>query len=249
VNHAGGADVVTVNQEVGGGNWQLLGTYSFNAGATTVSLSDDADGYVIADAVMLAPPGAAPNTATWSATIPSSGSYEVFARWTQHPNRASNAKYTVNHAGGSTQVIVNQMAGGGSWSSLGTFSFDAGAASVSLTDQADGYVIADAVMFLPPGSSPNSATWTPNVAQAGQYEVYALWTQHANRATDATYWHRPGFPDTTSSSLKLVRTHPDSPSRALNACAEDCRTVRCSRTRLPEPGPWWRIADGTRARA
>jgi RHS repeat-associated protein len=187
VNHAGGADVVTVNQEVGGGSWQLLGTYSFNAGATTVSLSDDADGYVIADAVMLAPPGAAPNTATWSATIPSSGSYEVFARWTQHPNRASNAKYTVNHAGGSTQVIVNQMAGGGSWSSLGTFSFDAGTASISLTDQADGYVIADAVMFLPPGSSPNSATWTTNVAQAGQYEVYAQWTQHANRATDATY--------------------------------------------------------------
>jgi RHS repeat-associated protein len=187
VSHAGGADVVTVNQEVGGGNWQLLGTYSFNAGAATVSLSDDADGYVIADAVMLAPPGAAPNTATWSATIPSSGSYEVFARWTQHPNRASNAKYTVNHAGGSTQVIVNQMAGGGSWSSLGTFSFDAGTASISLTDQADGYVIADAVMFLPPGSSPNSATWTTNVAQAGQYEVYAQWTQHANRATDATY--------------------------------------------------------------
>jgi RHS repeat-associated protein len=187
VNHAGGSDIVNVNQELGGGSWQLLGTYSFNAGATTVSLSDEADGYVIADAVMLVPPGASPNTATWSATIPTSGSYEVFARWTQHPNRASNAQYTVNHAGGPTQVIVNQMAGGGSWSSLGTFSFDVGAASVSVTDQADGYVIADAVMFLPPGSGPNAATWTPDVPQAGNYEVYARWTASSNRASNATY--------------------------------------------------------------
>ncbi|MGH7603983.1 MAG: RHS repeat-associated core domain-containing protein [Gemmatimonadaceae bacterium] len=187
VNHSSGADVVTVNQAQGGGNWQLLGTYSFDAGATTISLSDDANGYVIADAVMIVPPGAAPNTATWSASIPSAGSYEVYARWTQHPNRATNAKYTVNSTAGATQVIVNQMAGGGTWSLLGTYSFDAGTATVNVTDQADGYVIADAVMFLPPGSGPNTATWTPNVAQAGQYEVYAQWTASSNRATDATY--------------------------------------------------------------
>ena len=187
VNHAGGASVVTVNQEAGGGNWQLLGTYSFNAGATTLSLSDEANDYVVADAVMLVPPGAAPNTASWSASLPAAGTYQVFARWTQHPNRATDAKYTVNHAGGATTVTVNQEAGGGTWSSLGSFGFNAGAASVSVTDQANGYVIADAVMFAPPGAASNSATWTPNVAQAGTYEVYARWTQHANRATNASY--------------------------------------------------------------
>ncbi|HUF82822.1 MAG TPA: hypothetical protein VMN03_16930, partial [Burkholderiales bacterium] len=151
VNHAGGQDVVTVNQRVSGARWKLLGTYGFDAGAALVRLSDEANGYVIADAVMLVPPGAAPSTATWSAALPGSGSYEVFARWTQHPNRATNARYTVNHAGGATELIVNQAAGGGNWNSLGTYSFN-GAASVSLTDQADGYVIADAVMFLPPGA-------------------------------------------------------------------------------------------------
>ena len=187
VNHAGGASLVTVNQRVNGSSWQLLGTYSFNAGLTTVSLSDNADGYVIADAVMIVPPGATPSTATRSAAIPSSGNYEVYARWTQHPNRATNAKYTVNHAGGSALVSVNQMAGGGAWSLLGTYGFNAGTATVSVTDQADGYVIADAVMFLPPGASANTATWTPNVAQGGQYEIYARWTQHPNRASDATY--------------------------------------------------------------
>jgi RHS repeat-associated protein len=187
VNHAGGASVVTVNQESGGGSWQLLGTYSFNAGATTISLSDDANDYVIADAVMLVPPGASPNTATWTASIPSAGSYEVYARWTAHPNRATDAKYTVNHAGGATTVTVNQEANSGAWNLLGTYAFNAGAATVSLTDQANGYVIADAVMFLPPGSAPNTATWTPNVPVAGQYEVFARWTQHANRATNAPY--------------------------------------------------------------
>ena len=187
VNHAAGASLVSVNQEQGGGAWQLLGTYGFNAGAASVSLSDEANDYVIADAVMLVPVGAAPNSATWTLAVPASGAYEVYARWTQHPNRATNAKYTVNHAAGATQVTVNQMAGGGAWSLLGSFGFNAGAASVSLTDQAAGFVIADAVMLVPAGAAPNSAAWTPNVAQAGSYEVYATWTSHANRASDATY--------------------------------------------------------------
>jgi RHS repeat-associated protein len=187
VNHDAGPTVVTVNQEAGGGTWQLLGTYSFSAGATTISLSDDANDYVIADAVMLVPPGAAPNTATWTLAVASSGTYNVYARWTAHPNRATDAKYTVNHAGGASLVTANQEANSGTWNLLGTYTFNAGSATVSLTDQANGYVIADAVMLAPPGAAPNTATWTPNVAQAGTYEVYARWTQHANRATNATY--------------------------------------------------------------
>ena len=187
VNHASGADVVTVSQETGGGVWNLLGTYTLNAGIATVVLSDDANENVIADAVMVVPEGAAPNTATWTIPVPSTGSYQVFARWTQHPNRATNAAYTVNHASGSTVVTVNQEAGGAAWALLGTFTLNAGQTSVSLTDQADGYVIADAVMIVPPGASPNTATWTPNVAQAGTYQVYARWTSNPNRATDAKY--------------------------------------------------------------
>lgn len=187
VTHAAGQDTVTLDQQMNSASWQLIGTYSFNAGAATVSLSDDANGYVIADAVMLAPPGAAPNTATWNLAVPSSGGYEVYARWTQHPNRATNAPYTVNHAAGSTTVLVNQEAGGGTWHLLGTFAFTAGNATVTLTDQANDYVIADSVMLLPPGSQPNSAIWTPNVAQAGTYEVYARWTANPNRATNAPY--------------------------------------------------------------
>jgi len=153
-----------------------------------VTLTDDANGYVIADAVLLEPPGAAPNTATWNLNVPSAGIYNVYARWTAYPNRATDAKFTVTSASGADTVTVNQQDGAsGQWNLLGTYSFNAGAASVSLTDQADGYVIADAVMLLPPGSAPNSAIWTPNVPQAGSYQVYAWWTAGANRATNATY--------------------------------------------------------------
>ena len=41
-----------MNQEQGGGGWTYLGTYCFDAGTGgSVVLSDDADEYVIADAV------------------------------------------------------------------------------------------------------------------------------------------------------------------------------------------------------
>ena len=137
---------------------------------------------------MLQPPGAAPNTATWTMNVPSAGTYNVYARWTAYPNRASDAKFTINAASGSSTVTVNQQDGaGGQWNLLGTYSFNVGAATVSLTDQANGYVIADAVMLLPPGAPPNSAIWTPNVAQAGTYQMYAWWTAASNRATNATY--------------------------------------------------------------
>jgi len=187
VNHAGGASQVSVNQEMGGGSWQLLGTYTFDAGNATVSVSDQANGYVIADAVMLAPPGAAPNTATWTLAVPETKPYRVYARWTAHPNRATNAKYTVNHAGGADTLTVNQAASGGSWTLLGTYGFNAGIATVSLTDQADGYVIADAIRLDPAdGPTGNSATWSPSLAP-GSYAVYARWTAHANRASNAAY--------------------------------------------------------------
>jgi hypothetical protein len=189
VNSAGGSAVVTVNQQASGGTWVSLGTFTFNAGSYSIRLSDNANGYVIADAVRLVKGGAPPppteiikdnpsatyvgtwptststagyygsnyqthaagtgsNTATWSFTVTTAGSYKVYARWTALSNRASNAKYTVNSAGGATMVTVNQQANGGSWQSLGTFTFNAGSYSIRLTDNANGYVIADAVRLV-----------------------------------------------------------------------------------------------------
>jgi RHS repeat-associated protein len=99
---------------------------------------------------MLVPPGASANTATWTPSVAQAGTYEVYARWTQHANRATNATYTVTHASGSSAVSVNQQQGGGAWNLLGTFSLSPGAThKISLTDQANGFVIADAIRLVP----------------------------------------------------------------------------------------------------
>jgi hypothetical protein len=57
VKHAGGLDSFTGNQQVGGGQWQLLGTFSFPAGSVGyVEVSDAAGGGTVsADAVRFVP--------------------------------------------------------------------------------------------------------------------------------------------------------------------------------------------------
>jgi RHS repeat-associated protein len=164
----------------------LLGNFALDPNLSpSVRLTDQANGYVIADAVMAVPDGALPNTATWALGVSTPGSYNVYARWTAHANRASNAAYTITHDGGSTVVTVDQQSNGGQWNLLGSFTLDpANNPSVSVTDQANGYVIADAVMAVPENGAPNSAQWTIPV---GTYEVYARWTAHPNRATNAPY--------------------------------------------------------------
>jgi hypothetical protein len=151
VVHNGGTDSISVNQQQQPAEWVLLGTYGFDQGIPyQVNVTDEADGYVIADAIMLAPENAAHNSFTWNITIPASGEYEVFARWSSHPNRASDAKFTVVHNGGDNTVTMNQRQSGNQWNSLGAFTFTQGISySVTLTDRADGYVIADAIRLVP----------------------------------------------------------------------------------------------------
>ncbi|MDY6933565.1 MAG: hypothetical protein SVZ03_04990, partial [Spirochaetota bacterium] len=101
-------------------------------------------------------------TVTWTPDLPDSGEYSVYAWWTSHSNRVTNAKYTINHETGSTTVEVNQEQNGGEWNYLGTYSFVSGSSgSVVLTndsDEAGQYIIADAVKFMsgdPGSSAPN----------------------------------------------------------------------------------------------
>src|SRR5947209_993297 len=99
----------------------------------------------------------------------SAGSYEVCARWTSGPNRASNATYVVTHAAGTASITVDQRSKGGDWQSLGTFSFSPGASQgVRLSDKADGVVVADAVRWVPSsGASPASAA-SPSATAASR---------------------------------------------------------------------------------
>ena len=101
------------------------------------------------------------STVVWPFNGPSA-SYEVFARWTSGPNRASNATYVVSGGSGPVSVKVDQRSGGAAWSSLGTFTFVAGAGQgVALSDHADGVVVADAIRWLPTGSAPSASATAP----------------------------------------------------------------------------------------
>ncbi|MDJ0861235.1 MAG: RHS domain-containing protein [Gammaproteobacteria bacterium] len=111
------------------------------------NLSSSTPGYVGANYHAHAP-GTGSEPYTWSVPVPTEGTYQVYARRTAHANRATNATYTIEHTAGTTPVVVNQQHVGGDWPLLGSYAFPAGTASVSLSDAADGYVIAHAVKLV-----------------------------------------------------------------------------------------------------
>jgi hypothetical protein len=92
-------------------------------------------------------------SATFRATLPAAGRYEVRLSYTPNGNRASGVPVEVAHAAGTARRTVDQRAKpplAGAWVSLGTYRFDAGPATVRVTNAgADGHVVIDAVQWLP----------------------------------------------------------------------------------------------------
>jgi len=97
-----------------------------------------------------APAGSGETYAMWTFTLSTGGEYQVHVWYTQHANRATNAPYTIHHSTGETTVLVDQTTGGSSWVSLGTYSFNSlEEYTVTLSNNADGYVIADGIWLEP----------------------------------------------------------------------------------------------------
>ena len=119
-------------------------------------------------------PGSGTNTAVWTLVVSYPGDYTAFASWQPDPANASNAKYTIQHADGSTTVevdqresgrcaevaveiydgetlldtvIVNQRSNAGDWNILGTYLFS-GTARLVITSQGTCTTCADAARFV-----------------------------------------------------------------------------------------------------
>ncbi len=91
------------------------------------------------------------DAAQWSVSLPASGSYKVYARWTAGSNRASSAPYQITHSSGTTTVNVNQQQNNGTWVYLGQWNFNSGTAvrvKLSCWTTAGYYVVADAVKLV-----------------------------------------------------------------------------------------------------
>ncbi len=125
------AFINTVNSFISvSGNW----TFS------TSSLGYEGTGY------HFAPAGDGDSIATWTFQVPETGIYTIDINWTSHPNRATNAPYSITDKIGTSVFLVDQTQNGGVWNEAGLFEFEANTDyTVRLSNDANGYVIADAI--------------------------------------------------------------------------------------------------------
>ena len=86
----------------------------------------------------------------WHFTIPTTGSYQVFAWWVDRAQISTSAPYTIHHAGGPTTITVDQSDAAleGQWNLLGSFTFNAGSSHFVEIDTTNGLVSADAVKLV-----------------------------------------------------------------------------------------------------
>jgi hypothetical protein len=98
--------------------------------------------------------GSGSSKATWRFGIASAGNYNVKARWSSNPGRATNAPYTLYNNGiFVAKVTKNQQINGGQFNPLGSYKLTAGTLEVVLDNKASGYVVADAVQVTSSGST------------------------------------------------------------------------------------------------
>jgi hypothetical protein len=98
-----------------------------------------------------------PHEITWKAVLPKPGTYEVRVSFGGGADLSKAAPYTIHHAKGVTQLIIDQSVKptiDNLWFPLGRFSFDKKEsgpirARISLSDKGtEGFLIADAVQFV-----------------------------------------------------------------------------------------------------
>jgi hypothetical protein len=91
-------------------------------------------------------------TITFTPDLPSDGTYDVYLKWTQNRNRATNVPVEITGADGKQSVTVNQRERGG-WVKIASGKFKAGkSGSLMISNKGtDGHVIADAVRWVPAG--------------------------------------------------------------------------------------------------
>ena len=81
--------------------------------------------------------------------IPADGDYTVSIWYTDGKNRATNTKIDVAGKHSTYTETVNQTQNGSQWVTLGTYTLDSTATVTIRNGNTDGYVVADAVKFVP----------------------------------------------------------------------------------------------------
>ena len=162
-------------------------------------------------------------TAAWTFRDLLPGRYRVSATWSPLPNRATDAPYVIN----SRTIRVNQKNAprgltdaGVDWSDLGYFEVAGNELVVQLGNQANNYVIADAVRI----ERTDAVVWSIDDGEAG-YRTTGAWTHYkgVGAANDVDYSNVPGavatwtFMGLPAGQYRILATWARHVNRATNA--------------------------------
>ncbi len=136
--------------------------------------------------------------------LPFSGNYMIYADWIEGPDRATNVPITINYAGGSQTITVDQQQMGGQWVLLGEFPIIANnTASVTIsTEGTNGTVVADAIRFVRVGNvDPPAAPKDLVATSISETKIRLTWSDFANnesgvlidRSTDNEHWTQVAY--------------------------------------------------------
>lgn len=174
-------------------------------------------------------------SATFTPSVPLSGMYDVY-EWHHITDSTTAAPFTINHARGTAQVLVNQSnTYGGKWNKIGSYPFNAGSAgslviSNGFASGTGNFMLADGIKFVRTGDIPSlfangdfeSATGNPLVLSnwsmgAGTYgtNVYVNQTS-PYQGTNAVEFSSAGVPS-GHSELTQKFTVLDSGTYSLSA--------------------------------
>ncbi|HEY3342683.1 MAG TPA: N-acetylmuramoyl-L-alanine amidase, partial [Anaerolineae bacterium] len=124
---------------------------------------------------------AATASATWTANIPASGWYPVYAWYFAGTNRATDAHYEIDYPAGTHVAIIDQTKHGSTWRYLGTFYFRTGEVArvrlLNMSSNSGSAVIADAVRFgggIGDYNSGGGVSSQPRWEEASRYWTYYL---------------------------------------------------------------------------
>jgi hypothetical protein len=128
----------------------------------------------------------------WSPVIPEAGEYAVYVSYNAAPDRATDAHYIINHAGGRTDYRVNQQICGNYWVYIGHFKFPKGMnpdnASVILandSEQEGATISADCIKF---GGGMGDVTREGTISGYPRFlEGARYWLQYAGVQPDMVY--------------------------------------------------------------
>ena len=149
------------------------------------------------------------NTASWTLDgLQTTGqSYQLFATWTAESNRPTNSPFTVFDGTTSLATVrlnqqfapVDQTIDSHAWQSIGTYSTQTGTLTIQLSNDANGYVIADAVCAIEVETPTTAPTVIDNgdAAFSEQGTNWLGWSETGAYQSDFRY-HAPGTGQNTT---------------------------------------------------